>query len=166
MKRKKTAFTLMEVVLILFIVSVGLMAAISLILRSLYFHNIEKDLLTASFLTYEGTEIMINIRDTNVMLGNYYDAWDGISAGIAEKNFRVEPFKAEEVENIDEALLQRNPNGFFVHDPVQENTKFRRMITTKAETTASTSVEVLINWYDRGNEYNYKIETVLYDPSF
>jgi type II secretory pathway pseudopilin PulG len=168
MKKKKLAFTLIEVVLILFIVTIGLAAAISLALKSMYFHNIEKDLLTASFLAHEGVEIVTNIRDTNIIQGNSYDNWDGTSsAGIGEKYFRVEPFEAEEITGIDDTFLQRDSEGFFVHDDITyDDTKFKRMITTKASTTASTTVEVWLNWQDRGDEYDYKLETVLYDLSF
>jgi type II secretory pathway pseudopilin PulG len=168
MKKTKSAFTLIEVVLILFIVTIGLAAAISLALRSMYFHNIEKDLLTARLLAHEGMEIMINIKGNNAILGNQYDAWDqDSSVGIGKKYFIVQPFMAEEMTDIDDSLLQRYyPGGFFLHDPEFENTKFRRIVTTKASTTASSTIEVLVNWHDRGNEYNYKLETVLYDLSF
>jgi competence protein ComGC len=170
MKKKsknKKAFTLMETVVILFVLSVGLLSLMSLVRKSLYFQSVKKNLVVASYLSQEGIELMKNIRDTNIILDLDYDLWDGISsAGVGEYTYKVDYYSliATSCPSIDQAILQ-NDGGFFRHLDGGEDTIFKRLITVRAETLASTTVESWVSWTDRGQNYDYKLETVLYDLS-
>ncbi|HOZ53235.1 MAG TPA: prepilin-type N-terminal cleavage/methylation domain-containing protein [bacterium] len=167
-KKNKKGFTLMEVVIILFISTIGVAASLSLALKSAYFQSVQKDLLGVVFLANEGLELMTNFRDTNMIIGNDYDNFDGFgSAGIGENFYKVDYYTllATSTENIDETILQQDEVGFYVYNTSTDSI-FKRMITTRAETSASTTVESWIKWSRRGEDYNYKLETVLYDLSF
>jgi len=157
----------METVVILFVLSVGMLAVLSLLRKSLYFQGLKRDLIVASYLSQEGIELMKNIRDTNIILEMDYDVWDGISpAGIGEYTYKVDYYSliATTCSSIDQAVLQ-NDNGFFRHSSNGEDTIFKRLITVRAETLASTTIESWVSWTDRGQSYDYKLETVLYDLS-
>lgn len=159
----------MEIIIILFVASIGIMASLSLAIRSAYFQNVKKDILTVTFLANEASDIMKNIRDTNIINGRAYDDWDGSgSAGIGQNFYTVDfnTLIASSVASIDDAVLQQNSSGFFLHDNNATSTAFKRMITTTAETSASTSVEVHIQWENKGNTYDYKLETILYDLGY
>jgi hypothetical protein len=165
----KKAFTLVEVVIILAVLSLGVFAALSLAIRSSSVHNVQRDFLSVSFLSSEGLELMTNIRDTNIILENNYDNWDGLgSAGIGEKNYRVDYFSlsAEEITEIDEAVLKQDENGFYRYNIIFPDSPFSRVITSNAESTASTSISSTVYWFSRGESYEYKIEKILYDLSF
>lgn len=165
----KKAFTLIEVIIILFVVSVGIMASLSLVIRSSYFQNVRKDLVTATFLANEGVDLMTNVRDTNIIMGRDYDNWDGLgSVGVSENFYTIDyvTLIATSTTDINTAILQQNSDGFYLHDSNETNSPFKRLIITNASTTASTSVEVHVQWSSRGNTYDYKLETILYDLQY
>lgn len=167
-KNNKKGFTLIEVVVILFIATMGITASLSLALKSAYFQSVQKDLLGVVFLANEGLELMTNFRDTNRIIGNDYDNWTGLaSAGIGENFYKVDYYTllATPTTGIDDSILQQDSLGFYGHNTSSDSI-FKRMITTQAEGLASTSVETWIKWTRRGEDYNYKLETVLYDLSF
>lgn len=167
--KNKTAFTLIEIIIILFVSSVGIMASLSLAIRSSYFQNVRKDVITVTFLANEGLDLMKNIRDTNIIMGRAYDDWTGAgSVGISQNLYKVDYYSltATSTASIDTSVLQQNASGFYLHDSGEDDSIFKRMITTTAETTASTSVEVHIQWENRGNTYDYKLETILYDLQY
>jgi len=167
-KINKKGFTLIEVVIILFISTIGIAASLSLALKSAYFQNVQKDLLGVIFLANEGLELMTNFRDTNMIIGNNYDDWTGFgSAGIGENFYKVDYWNlsATSTDDIDTSVLQQDLAGFYAHNTSTDSI-FKRMITTQAETSASTTIESWIKWSRRGEDYNYKLETVLYDLSF
>jgi type II secretory pathway pseudopilin PulG len=165
----KKAFTLVEIIIILFVVSIGIMASLSLIIRSSYFQNVRKELLTATFLANEGLDLMKNIRDTNIIMERDYDDWSGTGSVGVSQNFYIVDYTsllATSVASIDDAVLQQTEGGFYLHDVLEEDSVYSRFITTTAETTASTSVEVHVQWKNRGNTYDYKLETILYDLQY
>ncbi|PKM91794.1 hypothetical protein CVU82_01130 [Candidatus Falkowbacteria bacterium HGW-Falkowbacteria-1] len=167
-KTSLRGFTLMEVVVILFVLSVGILAILSLARRSSYFQSVKKNLIVASYLSQEGIELMKNIRDTNIILEDSYDNWDGFSsAGVGEFTYKVDFFTllATTCPSIDEAVLQNDKDGFFGHIKDGEDSIFKRLITVRAETSSSTTVESWVEWTERGQTYDYKLETILYDLS-
>ncbi|MDD3711473.1 MAG: type II secretion system protein [Patescibacteria group bacterium] len=167
--KNKKAFTLIEIIIILFVASVGIMASLSLAIRSSYFQNVRKDVITVTFLANEGLDLMKNIRDTNIIMDRAYDDWDGTgSVGVSQNFYKVDYYSliATSVASIDETVLQQNDDGFYLYDSEEDDSIFKRMITTTAETTASTSVEVHIQWENRGNTYDYNLETILYDLQY
>lgn len=169
-KSNKKAFTLIEIVIILFVVTVGIMTSLSLIIKSSYFQSVRKELIIVTSLANEGLDLMRNIRDTNIIMGRDYDNWDGSgSAGVSEEFYLVDFTNLSAIltsDNIDLAVLQQNTSGFYVHEVGETDTRFKRLISTRAETTASTSVEVHVQWENRGNTYDYKLETILYDLQY
>ena len=167
--RTKVAFSLVEVVVILFISSIGIMATLSLAVRSVYLQNAKKDLTTAIFLANEGLDLVTNIRDTNMIMGLDYDNWDGLgSVGVGQNLYTVDFFTllASSTTSIDDAFLQEDSDGFFLHDDSFDDTVFSRLITIDAETSASSSIESWVRWRSRGNVFDYKVSSVLYDLSY
>jgi len=73
------SFTLIEVVVAIFLVTVGTVGAFSLIQRTIAFTAISSSRLVAANLAQEGIEIVRNTRDTNWLSGNPWD--QGLSSG-------------------------------------------------------------------------------------
>ncbi len=61
----KNGFTLLEILVAIFVITIGLIAAVSLIQRAAILTSLSSDRLTAAYLTQEGIEIVRNQRDTN-----------------------------------------------------------------------------------------------------
>lgn len=165
--KKKSAFTLIEVVVILLISSLGIMASLSLAIRSAYFQNIKKDLVTVIFLASEGAEIMANIRDTNIITERDYNDWEWLGSynGVTDYTVDYSTLLGSAVSSVDETVLQQNVSGFYLHDTDYEDSIFSRMIVVQTEDDY-TVVESKVDWQNRGNSYNYVVETILYDLSF
>ena len=128
-------------------------------------------LIAVSFLSAEGLELMTNIRDTNIILADDYDNWDSLGAPINTTTYYYKvdfnSLIATSVSSISNAILQKNDQGIFLHDSSYANSVFKRIISTKSDDNfSSTTIESWIQWENRGNTYDYKIETILYDLSF
>ncbi len=61
------SFTLIEVIIAIFILTMGTVGAFSLIQRTIAFTSISSSRLTAAYLAQEGMEIARNIRDSNYL---------------------------------------------------------------------------------------------------
>lgn len=164
--RKKTAFSLIEVIMVLFIASVGIIAALSLAVRSANFQQSKKELGTAMFLANEGIEIMKNIKDTNIILGREYNIWDGStipSNGVRFYQVDYANLVAVDVASINDSVLQQDSlSGFFSHDTFLPDSIFSRLITITTSDDSS-EVESWVRWKSRGNVFDYKVSTIFYD---
>lgn len=166
--RKKTAFSLIEVIMVLFIASVGIIAALSLAVRSANFQQSKKELGTAMFLANEGIEIMKNIKDTNIILGREYNIWDGStvpSNGINRYQVDYYNLVAVPVGSIDRSVLQQgewDTKFFFLHNEEHHDSIFSRLITV-ITSDESSEIESWVRWKSRGNVFDYKVSTIFYD---
>ena len=73
------SFTLIEVIVAIFLITVGTVGAFSLIQRTIAFTVISSSRLVAANLAQEGIEIVRNTRDTNWLSDNPWD--EGLSSG-------------------------------------------------------------------------------------
>ncbi len=69
-KKIKKGFTILEVILAIFILSMGIFSSYSLIEQTIAGASLNKDRLIAHYLAQEGIENIRNIRDTNWLQGN------------------------------------------------------------------------------------------------
>jgi prepilin-type N-terminal cleavage/methylation domain-containing protein len=79
--RHKKGFSFIEVMLAVFLMSTGMVAAISLIGGGIRESIDSRSQLIASLLAQEGVELVRNIRDTNMIESPSPGAFDGISNG-------------------------------------------------------------------------------------
>lgn len=79
------SFTLIEVVVAIFLISLGTLGSFSLIQRTVSFTAITSSQLAASYLAQEGIEVIRNIRDTNWISGRVWD--EDISSSSNTVNF-------------------------------------------------------------------------------
>ena len=69
----KKSFTLIEVIVAIFLITVGAGGAFILIQRTIAFTDIISSQLTATYLAQEGIEMVRNARDSNWLAGNEWD---------------------------------------------------------------------------------------------
>ena len=70
----KKAFTLIEVLIAIFLITVGIAGAFDLIQRTVAFSAISSSRLEAVYLAQEGIEIIRNTRDSNWLAENPWDS--------------------------------------------------------------------------------------------
>ena len=126
-------FTLIELIVAMFLLTVGTLGSFSLIQKTIIFSSISSSQLQASYLAQEGIEIIRNIRDTNYLEAS---VWDD---GITSSDWEVVNF-------LDGS-----------------QSKFQRQIIITKSKPDKMEVSVSVSWSERGNEHSVLVQTELYN---
>lgn len=160
-KKNKKGFSIGEVILSIFILSVGLVGTFKLYSDSVKIFADERDAVIASMLAQEGVELIRNVRDNN-----WADRDRPLQSGTGsswEETFNNFPYASDEDDcrrgylgsgpiicNESNFSLYINSDSFYGHDSVGATaTKFKRRITLDYnDNTTPTQVTVtsLVNW--------------------
>lgn len=154
--RNKKAFSLLEVLIAIFLITIGITGAVSLVNYSISSVAIAKSQIIAASLAQEGVEIIRNIRDSNWLQDL---AWDN---GLGDGEFRVQYDSSSLLALDGNSVLKIDSNGFYQYDSGND-TLFRRKITIT--TTGVSEMEVIseVTWNERGRSLSASAETKLYD---
>ena len=151
---KNKSFTLIEVLLSLFLIANGALGAFALLQRNLAFSSITSARLQASYLCQEGIEIIKNIRDTNWLERKNWS--EGLGAGDWEADYN------------DQALTSfanrylKTDGGFYNYDS-GSNTKFIRKITISPDGPDILKILVEVSWQERGRSHQVSAQANLYN---
>jgi type II secretory pathway pseudopilin PulG len=166
-----SAFSLLETVVVLFIVSVGLVSILTVTVDSVRSQNLNKNSLVAYHLAAEGLELIKNVRDTNFIQDSTTTpiAWnryiEGSSGGTT---YRVDyaTFQPATTSGMATARLQLATGtdaGLYLHDSSYSDSIFGRLITITTNSTSSAIVSSLVEWLDRGQTYQAELKSIIYD---
>ncbi len=171
--KNNSAFTLVELMVAIAIISTSMVAIFSLIIQNIQVQKVNKDTLTASMLAQEGVELVRSVRDEN-WLTPLAEVWDGIDE--VDNTFSIDfNFAIDRVPNIPTdsgARLYLNGNNFYDHTVVGGTpTQFYRLITIAPSGLDTDgdgnddymSVSSQVQWMRNGHPKNYVAETLLYD---
>jgi type II secretory pathway pseudopilin PulG len=160
-KRKLTGFTLLEIIIAIFFVTMGMGGAFTVIQKSFSILSLSGSRLVAANLAQEGIEVVRNIRDTNWLETQNWDS--GLNTGDWEVQYNEGDGNltvwADLYLNIDE-------DGFYSYKTsgTYTPTKFKRKITINKITADSMKITVDVIWKERaGKEYTYTAHHLLYD---
>jgi type II secretory pathway pseudopilin PulG len=156
----KSGFSLVEVLAVLFVVSMGLIGILSLIVQSVQVRYINKNAMIAYQLAQEGVELARHVRDTNWRQG---ESW---LFGMGTGQYCIDYENIVPITTSGQGCrLYLDLNGFYDH--TQESgdisTDFFRKIEVNAIATTSAQIISAISWQDHGQNYSYRLETTLYD---
>jgi len=165
--KNKKGFSITEVLVVIFILSMGMLGVLSLTVQNIKSINLNKNKLIAVELAQEGLEFVKNIRDTNWIKD---DAWLNRINYASSSSYTIyynsdgtkNPVIAN-VSDIANARLYLDSDGFYTHAPSTNLTPFYRLITINQETNASTTVTSELKWQDSIKIHTYKINTILYN---
>lgn len=124
MKNKSKAFSLVEVMTSVFLVSVGLLASLSLLTKGLNETIGSRDQIIASLLAQEGVELVRSIRDNN--WANGVSTFEGIEDSD-DQRIDYEEGSLSSVGDEEDFKLKRNNKGFYQYAD-GDSTKFSRRI--------------------------------------
>jgi len=165
LKQAKKAFTLIEIITVLFVVSLGLVGVLSLIIQNIQAQSLNKNSLMATQLAQEGIELVRKTRDTNwrklppnrwkegltgPSLSFYMDYTDSVPHPL------VAPIHMP---------LYLDGDGFYKHSPISIDSSdpsiFSRLITIRS---SGSMLQVIsdVSWQDRDKTYFYSVTTYLY----
>lgn len=165
MINKKPAFTLVEVITVLLVISLGMVGTLSLISQNIRSQSVNEKTMVAYQLAQEGVELIRNHRDTN---RNYNDGWrTGMEAdGVYTMDYTdLEPSILVTQSQGD---LYFDSSGMYRHGLMNDSkTGFRRTISIKSAPAAENldyiTVTANVSWNDHGKPYVYSLESQLYD---
>ena len=162
-KKTKTGFSLIEILVVLFIVSVGLLGVVSLIIQNIQVQSINRNKLIASSLAQEGIELIKQVRDDNWRAGRLPRT--NLNPGSYAMDYRsTVPVTSASASNL---YLK---DGYYVVNSGGESgltsTIFSRQISL--ETVAGfegnpLQVKSIVSWTDHGRPYRYELQTLLFD---
>ncbi len=159
------SFTLIEIIVAIFLVTVGAGAAFNVIQTTTSFTSVASDQLTASYLAQEGIEVVRNIRDSNWLEQRTNPAifWDdGIS--IAEGynlDYQSASFPDISCSLGAEGFLKFDGN--FYNCSTGQESKFKRKITVEKPQADKMTVSVEVSWLERGRPHQVTAQTNLYN---
>lgn len=158
----KSGFTLVEVVVILFVMSMGLIGVLSLIVQNIQSQSYNKSNLMAYQLAQEGVELIRKVRDSNWREGLPYD--DKLASGEYFMSYDDAAPQIHDAANPGELVLKQDAANFYTHDSAAgKTTIFSRLITITAVDANSFRVVVAVSWAEFGRNYVYNLETILYN---
>jgi prepilin-type N-terminal cleavage/methylation domain-containing protein len=144
------AFTLLEVITAIFILTVGAGASFALIQQSLNAASLVED-----GLTQEGVEIVKNIRDqtwlekrTNPILD-----WDEY---LPEGDWEADYLSQSLTVLYNERPLNIDSNGFYSYS-AGDQTKFKRKISISEKTPTDMKVLVEVSWSEKGRAHQIEV---------
>jgi|WetSurMetagenome_2_1015567.scaffolds.fasta_scaffold01475_8 prepilin-type N-terminal cleavage/methylation domain-containing protein len=165
-----SGFTILEMVVVIFIISFGLLGVVSLVNQSIQVGNINKNMLIASQLSQEGLELVRNKRDINWLERGDWEFSSTTNSRldiIRDGTYIVDYTGAinSAPDNISDqaAKLYLDANGFYSHSASANPTPFYRLITVGNESVSSTTVRCDVQWKKGTNTYSFSAQTVLYD---
>ena len=174
-KKRQKAFTLVEVLIAISILTVGILSGFILITKVLYNTAIIQDRLTASFLAQEGIELVRQVRDSNflqIMNGESTELkWrDGLEI---DGSYTIES-KAESGGSVELNSVEPGeaPNFFYDsntriynYNATEEPTTFNReiKITTIGDDNNEIRVEAIMQWATKRINFNLTVEDHLFN---
>ena len=151
-------FTIFEIIVAIFVISVGILAAFSLNVQIISDTNNSISRLTASYLAQEGIEIVRNMRDSNWVSLQLPDLSDG--------NYEAD-YKSAELTIFDlnnPQFLKIGTDGFYSYDGLTQ-TNFTREISISNVPDSDytiTKVTVTVNWQEKNKPYSAQVQENLY----
>jgi len=161
--QEKKAFTLIEIITVLLVISIGMVGVLSLIVQNIQSQVINKDTLVAYQLAQEGVEMIRDVRDTNwrnslpwrtqLLDGSYYMDFSNTAPQLAPASDKMY------------GNLKQDASGFYYNNPypLPTGSLFSRIITLSTQGDTGMLVKSNVYWTEHGKNYVYTIEAQLYD---
>ena len=156
LKKNIAGFSLLEIVIVVFIVAIGLVGVISLTTQNLQAQTVNENKLIASGLAQEGVELARNWRDNN-----WLDSvdWKTGMAGTFSADYLSNKYSVTGL-NDNLARLKINASGFYETNS-GTNSIFSRVITI-TDQGDYLNVVCTVRWLSVNSANTYVAETQLY----
>ncbi|MFH0906650.1 MAG: prepilin-type N-terminal cleavage/methylation domain-containing protein [bacterium] len=154
MKKNQKGFSLLGVIIAMFITMIGLVSILNLSINSLKAASYSKARLIASGLAQEGMEIIQGMRKSNI---NWDDWYDSVSSG----DYRLQ-YDSSSLLSYSYTPLRINSSGLYQYDE-SSYTPFYRKISLDKISNAEVKVVVEVSWDIKGERYSLIIEDRLWN---
>lgn len=169
-KVKSRAFTLVEALVALSILTVGIISGFILVTKALYNVTIIQDRLTASFLAQEGIELVRQIRDSNYkkILNNKSANWDnGLSDGAYIISVDLNPpGGVEQLKPFEDKYLKYDLSSRLYNYNSGNDTVFKRkiiIIHIPSYPSNEIKVQSIMDWKSKNIPFSVTVEDHLFN---
>lgn len=154
-KFSQKGFSLLGVIVAVFIIATGIIAILTLMKYSLSGSISSKNKLTAAFLAQEGVEIVRYIRESQP---DWFAWYESISNG----EYRVQYNNDSLMANMN-LPLNIDSNGFYQYETGPTTPFYRRLALTKLSGNEELKVETEIKWLENGQWKYLNVEDRLWN---
>jgi len=163
--KAKAGFTMIEVITVLLVISIGMTGVLSLIVQNIRNQSVNKNTLIAYQLAQEGIELVREVRDTN---WRSLHTWNlNLGSGTYYMDYtNTAPRAASVVPGS--GRLKQDIDGFYINDPSTSllEGNFARIISITYPDAGNPELMVVksnVYWIERGGQHSYTLEAELYD---
>lgn len=161
--REKKGFTLIEVITVLFVISLGMVGVLSLIVQNIKSQSLNKNTLIAYQLAQEGVELIRQVRDSNWINARgwrhdldhdtyYMDYLDSV------------PHEVPSFGHVHyQGALEQDASGFYRNVLVSSSASIFSRLIEIDNNGNGILITSSVYWTDHGREYVYSLEAKLYD---
>lgn len=158
---KNSGFSLMEVMMAIFIILVGLVGVMALISKSITAGSQSASRLIAANLAQEGIEVVKNIRELNYDPATGWDTWH---ANIINGTYSVQYDSQVFGSSANNFLYFHASTGLYDYNAGGGTlSPLRRSITLTRMSASSTDVISTVTWTERGNNKSVIVEDILWN---
>jgi len=154
-KQNQAGFTLLEVIIAMFIILVGLVGILTLANLSLKSASLSKMRLIASGLAQEGIEVVRNMRKSQL-------EWDDWYNGVSNGDYRVQYNSASLLSFAETPLKLDKASGLYQYDS-GDRTPFYRKVTLSKISNNEVKVVVEVKWQLKGGWHYLTLEDRLWN---
>jgi type II secretory pathway pseudopilin PulG len=161
MSKSEKSFTLLELLIVIFILSISLGTMVFAIAKMVNYSSYNKSKFVAVYLAQEGIELVRNSRDNNWLSGQNWlqgfpDCPSSSPAIWCEIDYN------DNVLTINNRYLKTDPVGRYFNYDTGSNTKYKRKIyLDKGTNQILATAEVF--WFDNLGDHNYVLKEKLYN---
>ena len=152
--KNNKGFTLLEVIVAIFILAVGVGGTFSLISQTISAASLIELKLTGSYLAQEGIEIVKNLRDKAWLEQMPWDTY--LPTGEWEVDYLTQDLQERGYADPGVPLNIDDANGFYSYQPGTA-TKFTRKVSIQAVGIERLEVSIEIRWKERGRSHSIEI---------
>lgn len=168
--RCKPGFSIVEIMTVLFVVSIGMVGVLSLIIQNIQSQSVNKGALIAYQLAQEGIELVRYTRDSNWAASrdwNYYLTTPGTNY-IMDYN----DFYPRVISCTGQSGLKKNNAGYYYNPGCSgdqnPDSGFTRIISLgpnpeDLNNAKTMHVQSTVTWKDHNRNFSYVLDTNLYD---
>lgn len=169
-KKSPRGFSLIEVTVAMFVLSVAILGSFTLIQRSLVSTSKTRFRLVAAYLAQEGIEVVRNIRDANWLERHQTGAPINWDRNLAEGGYYNFDYRSQAIPDNSNCLGKNylKFDGSFYRCSSDPKAQFQRKVIIQkidlnGDGKEDMKVTVQVSWQDRGKPYNLEAQENLYN---